>query len=306
MQSILGLSVLLPSSRGKDFNVSAWQTLELTTMMLIDGGVNFGFHRVRASMSGCVNCLPRQTLEYSKCTRTPRCSTSTHLPNDKMQKPLIIILLPVLAAKHAHASLAPKDAVLLEGRQISLDITNATQSQYNTTIGMVNGLNFGVDNEEVIAQDMSIAPPEHSAAFTILWEYLEEELCGASGCIWNREYCALAAAGGPQVCINAHGNYSSDARAEFIGIARALFDRNVRYIEPDSGSGVTEEGPAWVAVQGEPQNGNLPGVNVSLRNRRKGEETSGLDQEYVYAGEACSFIGPVGLCWTVLLLSCWL
>lgn len=216
-----------------------------------------------------------------------------------MHKTLASSFLLVFAASHVQALSTLTDGVLLYGRQASLDVTNETQTPYNTTIGTVNGLNFEVANQQVIAQDLSIEPPQRPAAFTLLWDYLDEELCTGQGCTASVEYCVVASADGQQVCISAQGDYSQDRRAELIDAARGLFDRRVRYVESDSG--VTETGPGWVAVQ-------LPTGNdflqVSLQNRRKGDEDSGTNERYVYAGAASSWCRAGGLFWVVVGLLC--
>lgn len=127
---------------------------------------------------------------------------------------ILIGIAPLLTGALALPTSATESGLL--SNETMLDL--AKRADFDTSVEIGDNI--------IIAYDQSGNPP---AAFNVLWDAVENELCTAQGCDFNAQKCVPALEGGLTICISARGDFLPENRNDIIHGTCALLVSRVTW-----------------------------------------------------------------------------
>ena len=156
-----------------------------------------------------------------------------------------------------------------------------------------------VGDGTIVVNDKGAQPGQSPQAFTILFDAVRDDLCGAIGCFGDSKYVTANSAS-EQVCISVQGNWQPEERGFFIQGSRELFDRTVTYgySDPsmDFGWGAVETSADKIFLNN--NDGSFIQISLTLRDNGGGQCPGFVDaiaSVGALAGPAGPFFGVIGL-----------
>lgn len=154
-------------------------------------------------------------------------------------------------------------------------LLRARDGDFDTSVEIGDG--------HVGAQDKSCNEP---AAFTELWDAVENELCTAQGCNFEAQKCVTATET-ENVCIAARGDFTRGNRLDFIHGARGVFFRTIMRGQGEcdpSTLGYLESATNLVDFQADKGDYSGFGIRVQLHMESKNSGLCGSTIKTIAAG----------------------